>query len=922
MITKKSGISLIILVITIVVILALLVIIILSVNNTNIYGNASKTKFLSDLENFKTELSAYIESERLNSPRTFDESLLVANDSSVSYAGVKEDSYTIYDIIPSLKQNSDYAGMFEITNGNLVYTGVDSKKSEWSKELDVASKENIITETGFSVNISEPSLKQIVSGSKIIYTINMSSDNPITTINLSNNLVVLDSNDTPLAVQPNITIGNVSGSDVDKSRNVNTTIDTTGLAPGNYKLKINSFSIKDKKDNTNKNDIISTYAFEIKSVLELAVPVINTNTESLAKSVQVTITSSNTDAKIQYSLDNQVTWNDYSVPLTVDRDNTTVFARAVKLDAISQIISKEITNIDDVKPTMLIHDPDILIAKAGSSVNYIVEYIDAYFDKSTLTKQDIVLNKTGDADGRVSVSGSGNTRTVTIDQLTGNGELSISIKEGTGVDTVGNVTDFTGPSKSFTVDNITPPSPIMTAIPTGWTNTNVKLHISYSSDTFLKEYSLDGTTWKTYTTDLDIPNNTTVYARATDVAGNQTAQSTLTITNIDKTPPIATFGTNGASGVNELRTTVTASDNVGSGIDLNKLQYVWDKQNITAPSSGWSSFTNGNELVKTDVSDGTYYLWIRASDNAANNIEVKSNPFNVVTQPPDITIDAPSKVVAKSSDNVTFTVRYNSPKFSKSTLAPANITLNKTGTASANVAVKGNGNTRTVTLSNLTGNGTVSIKINAGTATYTDGTQAPASGNSPEVIVDNILPTITISPPSPSAVTTGGSVSYIVTADDLNFDSITMVASNVSLNRTGSANGKISVSGTGNTRIVSIDNIVGSGYLAITIANGIAKDKAGNLSKAFGPSSQVLVDQTPDAPTYTLSKTKPTSPPITLTINMPKGGTELWYSFDGVNWIKYTNPLTITSNTVVYAYAKNSIGYAGNTSTITITNII
>jgi len=67
------------------------------------------------------------------------------------------------------------------------------------------------------------------------------------------------------------------------------------------------------------------------------------------------------------------------------------------------------------------------------------------------TKQ-ITLNKTGTANGKVAVSGSGNTsRTVTISGITGNGTLGISVEAGTARDSAGDLAPAAGPSVTFEV---------------------------------------------------------------------------------------------------------------------------------------------------------------------------------------------------------------------------------------------------------------------------------------------------------------------------------------------------------------------------------------------------------------------------------------------------------------------------------------
>ena len=169
---------------------------------------------------------------------------------------------------------------------------------------------------------------------------------------------------------------------------------------------------------------------------------------------------------------------------------------------------------------------------------------------------------------------------------------------------------------------------------------------------------------------------------------------------------------------------------------------------------------------------------------------------------PTISIGAPSASYAAGGP-VTYTVTYADANFNSSTLAVANITLNKTGTANGTISsVSGSGLTRTVTISNITGNGTLGISIAAGTASDLAGNLAPAAGPSATFIVDNTAPTISIGAPSASYAA-GGPVTYTVTYADANFNSSTLALANITLDTTGTANGTIAVSGTGLTRTVT-----------------------------------------------------------------------------------------------------------------------
>ena len=109
--------------------------------------------------------------------------------------------------------------------------------------------------------------------------------------------------------------------------------------------------------------------------------------------------------------------------------------------------------IDTTAPTITIGSPSAAYANASDTVAYTVTYADAYFGSSSLVAGDITLDPTGNASGTVSVAGSGQTYTVAISNITGNGSLGISIAAGTAIDLAGNTAPAAGPSATFTVDN-------------------------------------------------------------------------------------------------------------------------------------------------------------------------------------------------------------------------------------------------------------------------------------------------------------------------------------------------------------------------------------------------------------------------------------------------------------------------------------
>jgi hypothetical protein len=244
---------------------------------------------------------------------------------------------------------------------------------------------------------------------------------------------------------------------------------------------------------------------------------------------------------------------------------------------------------------------------------------------------------------------------------------------------------------------------------------------------------------------------------------------------------------------------------------------------------------NGNQLYNTTSDDGKVFTPV-------------ASPFYTIDRhAPTITISPPS-MPGTSGQSVTYTITYSDANFNASTLTAADITLDTTGTATGRVSVdSGTGPTRTVTISNISGEGTISISVAANTACDTFGHQAPAAGPSESFVVDATAPSVTISPIS-GPISTGDPILFMITYTDAFFNESTLTTQDVFLNITGTAAGTVSVdAGTGSTRIVTISNVTGFGTIGISLAANTANDLAGNQAPAAGPSPtvKVLVAGTP-----------------------------------------------------------------------------
>jgi uncharacterized delta-60 repeat protein len=181
----------------------------------------------------------------------------------------------------------------------------------------------------------------------------------------------------------------------------------------------------------------------------------------------------------------------------------------------------------------------------------------------------------------------------------------------------------------------------------------------------------------------------------------------------------------------------TVQANYASGSGNNALVFTYTILAAQTDADGISIAANSLALNGGTLLD--------AAGNAAtltHALVAANSGFKVDTTAPTVSIGAPS-ASSTTTGPVTYTVTYADANFSASTLANGNVTLNYTGDAAGTVAVTGSGTTRTVTISSITGEGTLGISIAAGTASDLAGNTAPSAGPSTTFNVVKANQTIT-----------------------------------------------------------------------------------------------------------------------------------------------------------------------------------
>jgi hypothetical protein len=309
-------------------------------------------------------------------------------------------------------------------------------------------------------------------------------------------------------------------------------------------------------------------------------------------------------------------------------------------------------------------------------------------------------------------------------------------------------------------------------------------------------------------------------------------------------------------------TTYTANVNFGSGTQIG--------------ATGWYCIYNGTGTTVniTGLTSGqTYRVMVMEYNGPAggeNYLQsVATNNPNNVSPLALTTINSINRVTSAITNaaSVSYTATFGA---SVTGLTTANFSLTTTGTISGAsiTSVTGSGTTYTVAVNTGTGNGNVILNF-ANATGLTPGltTTLPFAGQA--YTVDKTAPTTTIGAPSAS-ITKNGPVTYTVTYADANFNASTLVAGNITLNKTGTANGTPAITGSGATRTVTISGITGDGTIGISVIAGTAGDLAGNSAPAAGPSATFTVDNT--APTVIISSTASnpthiTPIPVTLTFS-------------------------------------------------------
>lgn len=299
-----------------------------------------------------------------------------------------------------------------------------------------------------------------------------------------------------------------------------------------------------------------------------------------------------------YSTDGGASWQAYTGPVVMEENGTVRFRCVDRAGNESPVTAYEVTNIDRIAP-----DAPIASASHTEPVNHDVIVTAVFSDDSAVREYRI-----GEDGEWLDWPGGG---------LSVSENCTVWVR---GADEAGNVSEATV-VEIANIDREPPDDPVPSVNSTAPTREDVGINVDFSEDTLLREYRLENGDWTAFTgSSVWMTDNGTIWFRASDAAGNRSAEVPFEVTWIDRTPPDApvvvqdvTTPTNGA---------VTLSASFSDGEDVENRYSLDDGET-------WTEYTA--PVVLTE--NGTVIF--RSTDMAGNASDTRIEVSNIDLEPPD-----------------------------------------------------------------------------------------------------------------------------------------------------------------------------------------------------------------------------------------------------------------------------------------------
>ena len=417
---------------------------------------------------------------------------------------------------------------------------------------------------------------------------------------------------------------------------------------------------------------------------------------------------------------------------------------------------------------------------------------------------------------------------------TGDGMVTVDVAADVVQDSEGNG-NTAATQLSIIYDTTAPETTIESTTPSTTPTNSTSMRVTFSSNEGNSAFQckLDSASYTSCTSPVNFTGlsdgSHTFYVYATDATGNADVSPASYTWTVDTTAPNTTIEstTPSITPTNSTSMGVIFSSNEGSSTFQCKL----DSASYT-PCTSPVNFTS--------LSDGSHTFYVYATDAAGNaDVSPASYTWTVDTTASETTIESTTPSITPTN-STSMGVTFSSNEGSSTFQCKLDSALYTSCTSPVNYTDLSDGShTFYVYATDAVGN----ADLFPASYTWT---------------VDTIAPNVSIGSPNTS-LTTSGPVDYSITVSGA--DTINLTTSDITLNKTGTASGTVSVSdGITASPTVSINNIAGDGTIGISITAGIASDSPGNTSPAVGPSVTFAVDNTaPNIASITRADTNPTN---------------------------------------------------------------
>ncbi len=337
-----------------------------------------------------------------------------------------------------------------------------------------------------------------------------------------------------------------------------------------------------------------------------------------------------------------------------------------------------------------------------------------------------------------------------------------------------------------------------------------------------------------------------------DAAGNALSTPATPTTNlaankalvIDTTAPSLTF-------TNDVSATQTASDTIvltasDSGSGLNVLEYGFVASTCDGTATFGNPFTSGGSFNITSNTHNGEYICAKATDNAGNITYTRSaNTLNINSgiTPSVVSVN---RVHANptTAASVDYTVTFSE---SVTGVDTTDFSLTTSGTSGSVASVSGSGETYTVTINSITGDGTIRLDVLDDNSIINGASNPLSAGfaSGQTYTVDNTLPTVTnvTSDKANGSYTVGEVIDIDVTFSEAvtSTGNVTVTLETGTTDRTCTFTVSSGTTGTCNYTVQSGDI---SGDLTVNSITGTVADAAGNaLSTPATPTTNLAANK-------------------------------------------------------------------------------